>query len=356
MLERLQANLKPNEVVASVTGRFWAMDRKKEWKRTLQTYNALVFGRGHKASSGLDAISQAYAKGRTDEFIEPTVVTKNGKPVTTIRNGDSIIYFNLRSDRARQLTKVFVQKHPTEFRRQRTLREVSFVAMTDFGPDLDDIVTAYPSPNLAGTLPMALHQVRQLYVAESEKFAHVTFFINGGYSDPVAGEHRIMVPSPNVANYDERPEMSSEEITKIVIDNLKADVYDFVGLNFASPDMIAHTGNLKATIKAVENVDACLGRLVEYIRARKGVLFITGDHGNAEGLLDPKTGTPDTEHSVSPVPFLVVGPGFPKARKLRPKGVLAQVAPTVLQSLGIPIPPEMTLPSLWQRHHTARSS
>lgn len=347
MLKKLEKFLTANEQIASVSGRFWAMDRKKIWPRTQRAYDALVLGVGQTATSAEQAVQQSYAKSVTDEFIEPTVVQDGRRPVATIQDNDALIFFNCRSDRARQLTKSFVQSKFKEFPRNRVVKNLLFVALTDFGPDLENIVTAYPSPNLKGTLPMALKSLRQLYIAESEKFAHITYFFNGGYADPVAGEDRVMVASPNVDRYDSIPAMACYDLTKVVLGYLDARVYDFIGLNFANPDMVAHAGNLPASIAAVEVVDQCLGQLVEGLAKHRGILFVTADHGNIEELTRPDVASPDTEHSTNPVPLIVVGDTQPGHRKLKP-GVLAQVAPTILETLGLPKPAEMTLPSLWQ--------
>ncbi len=346
LLKNLEKSLIANEKIASISGRFWAMDRKKAWPRTQRTYEAMVLGVGQTANSPAQAIQQSYDRGVTDEFIEPTVILANGRPVAKIQNDDALIFFNCRSDRARQLTKSFVQSKFKEFTRRQTPQNLLFVAMTDFGPDLENIVTAYPSPNLRGTLPAALTGLKQLYIAESEKFAHITYFFNGGYADPVAGENRVMVASPNVDRYDSTPAMASFDITKVVLDYFNAKAYDFIGLNFANPDMVAHSGNLKASIKAVEVVDKCLGQLVDGMAKHRGILFVTADHGNIEELTRPAQNTPDTEHSTNPVPFIVVGDPQLNHRTLKP-GVLGQVAPTILETLGLPKPAEMILPSLW---------
>lgn len=348
MVQKLEVGLRPNEQIATISGRFWAMDRKKDWPRTKQTYDAMTLGKGNRAASASEAIASAYHRGVTDEFIEPTVIMKRRRPVAVVKNSDSLIFFNLRSDRARQLTKAFVQRKFNWFIRRKPLPRLFFVAMTDFGPDLENVVTAFPSPNLTGTLTMALRRYRQLYIAENEKFAHVTYFFNGGYADPVAGEERIMVPSPDVSSYDQRPEMSANEITDIVLKKLEAREYDFISLNFANPDMVAHTGNLAATITAVETVDNCVGRIAAVIERQRGSLFIVGDHGNAEGLINPDNGAKDTEHSTCPVPFIADVTGRFAKRTLGNSGVLGQVAPTILDTLGATIPMEMNLPSLWR--------
>ncbi|USN53839.1 MAG: 2,3-bisphosphoglycerate-independent phosphoglycerate mutase [Candidatus Nomurabacteria bacterium] len=349
MLHKLEKTLRPNERVVSIAGRLWAMDRKKNWQRTDASYHMLIEGQGHQVKSASEAISQGYAHGTTDEFIEPSVIFEKDKPVGRIEDGDAVIYFNLRSDRARQLTKPFVQDNFKEFRRRKVMHDLAFVAMTDFGPDLNHLLTAYPSVDIQGTLPMALKGKRQMYIAENEKFAHVTYFLNGGYANPVANEDRIMIPSPAVAHYDEVPGMSTPGITLRTLSVLQKKQYDFIGMNFANCDMVGHTGNLKAAITAVETVDEAIGTLYKEIQKQDGLLFITADHGNVESMLFPETGEADTEHSQNPVPFIIAGKVPKQFNILKKDGVLGQVAPTVLDTLGIPIPTEMKLSSLWQK-------
>ncbi|MFA6409953.1 MAG: 2,3-bisphosphoglycerate-independent phosphoglycerate mutase [Candidatus Buchananbacteria bacterium] len=330
------------EWIATVTGRFYAMDRKKSWSRTEAAYNAMVLGKGATAKSPQLAITQAYNRQETDEFIPPYVIKRNGKPLAKIKDGDAVIFFNLRSDRARQLAKAFVQTdfgnhNPGAFKRKKILKDLAFVAMTDFGPDLDSILSAYPSADLAGTLPMVIDGRKQLYIAEKEKYAHVTYFFNGGYANPVAGEDRVLIPSPNVNSYDLKPEMSVYQITARVIKELEN--YQFMVINFANPDMIGHTGNLKACIKAVQHVDKCLEKVKTEVLKRKGTLVVTADHGNAEKMLDLETGEVYTEHTSNPVPFILVEPK--KSKRQLKKGKLGDVAPTILKLMKINKPKEM---------------
>lgn len=330
--------------VATIMGRYYAMDRNKQWDRTAAAYRAIVEAEAaHRVDDPRQAISQAYNRGESDEFIQPTVVGN----YRGVADNDAVIYFNLRSDRARQLTKALVQtdfemlnEHTHPFHRSRVVRGLTFVAMTDFGPDLDDILTAYPAVELGGTFPMALRGKRQLYIAESEKFAHVTYFFNGGYANPVAGEDREMVPSPDVKTYDLTPAMSSQAITDRVVEAVKRELYDVVVLNYANTDMLAHTGNLAAGIAAMEATDCCLGRLAAAVLAAGGLLAVTGDHGNLEEMMNLVTGEVDTEHSTNPVPFYLVSGRFAR-HQLHP-GALGDVAPTLLRLIDQPIPPEMT--------------
>ncbi len=337
--------------VATIMGRFYGMDRNKIWSRTELAYRAMTEGQAaHRVDDPLEAISQAYNRGESDEFIKPTVIaTFDG-----IRDGDAMIHFNLRSDRARQLSKPFVQAKFEElnastkpFTRSRVIRDLLFVAMTDFGPDLGDILTAYPAVQLHDTLPMVLHDRRQLYIAESEKYAHVTYFFNGGYADPVGGEDRVMIPSPDVRTYDQTPAMSSHVLTDRVIQSLEQKSHDIIVLNYANTDMVAHTGVLKAGIAAMEATDACLGRLEQAVLKANGTLLVTGDHGNLEEMINLKTDEVDTEHSANPVPLFVVSKNLGQL-KLRSDGALGDVAPTILKLFGRQQPSDMTGRSIIQ--------
>ncbi|MBU4332448.1 2,3-bisphosphoglycerate-independent phosphoglycerate mutase [Patescibacteria group bacterium] len=356
LLKRWEATLEPNEQIASIMGRYYAMDRGKNWQRTEKAYNALVLGEGYSFSNAHEAVIRAYNREENDEFISPSLIIQNdaksnsakgrNKPRVLIKDDDAIIFFNLRSDRARQISKCFVQsdfnkKNPKAFRRKKILKNLFFVAMTDFGPDLGNLLTAFPARDLLGTLPMAMNGYRQLYIAESEKYAHVTYFFNGGYPDPVNKEDRIIIQSPSVRSYDERPEMSASKLTGAVIDNLKNKVYNFITLNYANPDMIGHTGNLRAGVKACEVVDKCVGILYQEIKRQNGILIVTADHGNVEEMINLKTGEIDTKHSTNPVPFILVGDKL-KNKKLASSGVLADVAPTILKLAGLEKPKEMT--------------
>lgn len=340
----------PRVQVASIMGRFYAMDRKKAWDRTKMAYEAMTLGQGQTARSVEDAVSQAYNRGESDEFILPTVIVDSAnKPLGAIGDDDVVVFFNLRSDRARQLSKVFVQnnfeeKNPGSFKRDGMIKNLLFVALTDFGPDLDSILTAFPSIDLKGTLVEAMADHRQLYIAENEKYAHVTYFFNGGYDRSIVGENRINIPSPAVATYDLKPAMSAREITKYVIKALNKKQFDFVVINFANLDMVGHTGNLAAAIKAVEVVDECLGDIVKIVLKKKGTAVITADHGNVEDMINLKTGEVETEHSCNPVPFLLINEQ--EKYQLKKDGSLCNIAPTVLEVLGIDKPSEMSADSL----------
>jgi len=351
LIQDIQKAFKNGETIATVAGRFYAMDRKKTWERTKKAYDALVNGIGKKAVSAQAAITESYNRGESDEFVEPYIITKDGKPLPRIANGDSVIFFNLRSDRARQLAKVFVQKdlcklNTSCFGRKKFLKDLLFVAMTDFGPDLDNILTAFPSADIKHTLPMELINLKQLYIAETEKYAHVTYFFNGGYAQAIAGEARQVIFSPDVKSYDATPAMSSDGLTKEILNNLAKRKFDFTVLNFAAPDMIGHTGNLTAGVECCHKVDKYLGEIVEaYLRAA-GTVLVTADHGNIEEMINLKTGEIDTEHSCNQVPFIAVNKNMANRIKLRSGGVLGDIAPTILKLLGLPKPKEMTGQSL----------
>lgn len=344
MVNMIEQNLK-DERIATIMGRFYAMDRTKKWERTEKAYNAIVLGEGKTAKSAHEAITEGYNRGETDEFIEPYVITENDKPVAKISDGDSVIFFNLRSDRARQLTKVFVQdefnkKNPGAFHRRKVLKNIRFVAMTDFGPDLDSILSAYPSVDLRDTLPMQLAHLRQLYIAETEKYAHVTYFFNGGYTGVIAGEEQKIIPSPDVKFYNEVPEMSSRELAGEVVKNVRGKKYDFTVLNFAAPDMIGHTGDLKAGVKCCEAVDKYLGEIADAYRKEGGTVIVTADHGNVEEMISLETGEINTEHSTSMVPFIIVNDGLKDKIKLK-EGTLGDIAPTILELLNVKKPKKM---------------
>ncbi|MFH1867035.1 MAG: 2,3-bisphosphoglycerate-independent phosphoglycerate mutase [Patescibacteria group bacterium] len=343
------------EIVVSVVGRFYAMDRKKFWSSTEKTYNLLTQGKGLVATDPEQAIRHAYNRGESDEFISPTVIVDaKNKPIGRINSYDAVIFFNLRSDRARQMAKPFVQKefeklNPQAFKRKKILKHLRFVAMTDFGPDLGGIITAYPSVDIKNSLPVVLKNLRQLYISETEKYAHVTYFFNGGYANPVAGENRIAVPSPRVSLYDQVPGMSANKTTALVVKHLKQGNYDFITLNYPNPDMIAHTGNFAACVKAMEIIDAALAKIGQAIKQKQGSFFITADHGNVEELINAKTGEINTDHSAFSVPAVLVHHDLKGKKFSRRKGILADVAPTILDWLKITKPKEMSGMSLFRR-------
>ncbi|MDI6778053.1 MAG: 2,3-bisphosphoglycerate-independent phosphoglycerate mutase [Patescibacteria group bacterium] len=331
--------------IASLIGRFYAMDRAKNWKRLGIAYDLLVNGKGDKYKNSEDAISSNYKKGISDEYTQPSVIIGNGKPVARIKNNDAVIFYNLRSDRARQFTKLFVLEKSAETKLPSPrLKNLYFVAMTHFGPDLP-VHTAFLSNSVDGTLPVALRDLRQLYVAETEKFAHITYFLNGGYADPIAGEDRLMIPSPVIDNYAKKPEMSAPKITDETLKFLKAEKYDFIAVNFANADMVGHTGNIKAAIKAVEAVDKSAAKIYKEVSKRGGTLVVTADHGNADCMWDEKANLPMTFHTKNPVPFIICADKF-RGKNLGSGGVLGNIAPTLCDMMEVEKLKEMKLKSL----------
>jgi len=331
--------------IATISGRYYAMDRDKRWDRTEKAYNALVFGEGLKAKSAIFALEESYAKGITDEFVIPTVIVDgDGNPRATVQAGDSIVFFNFRPDRARQLSYAFCDEDFQGFDRKKGRIPVHYVCMTTYDAKIKNAYIAYKPQSLDNILAEVLSKagLRQLRIAETEKYAHVTFFFNGGIEKSYPGEDRILIPSPKVATYDLKPEMSAYEVTEKVIEQIEQDIYDVIIMNYANPDMVGHTGIFEAAVKAVETIDQCMGRVEEVVRRKNGTLIITADHGNAEKMVDYETGQPHTAHTDSKVPFILIG-----ERNFRLRlGKLADVAPTMLQLLGIEKPHEMTGQSL----------
>jgi 2,3-bisphosphoglycerate-independent phosphoglycerate mutase len=326
--------------VASAVGRYYAMDRDKRWERTEQAYRLLRYGEGRARRDPVNAIRESYGDGITDEFVKPIVIVdERDKPVGAIQDSDSVIFFNFRSDRARQITRAFTEDGFIFFNRGPK-PEIRFTCMTyydrqfslpvAFGPEHHDQI-------LADVLAEA--GLKNLRIAETEKYAHVTFFFNGGVEPPFPGEERILIPSPRVATYDLKPEMSAHGITDEVVNQIRSERYDVAIMNYANADMVGHTGNLEATIKAIEVIDASLGRVVEAARAKGGTAIITADHGNAEQMIDPVTGQIFTAHTTNPVPVILIGD---HRCKLRGSGSLRDIAPTMLGLLGLRKPEQMT--------------
>ena len=337
--------------VATVGGRYYAMDRDNRWDRIALAYFAMTRGEGLRASSAEQAIQQSYDKGVTDEFILPTVVMEDNHPVALVKAGDAVIHYNFRPDRARQLTKAFVMNElppqaEGKFGRGPRIADLQFVMMTAYEEGLDAEV-AYRADEVEMPLARVISEagLRQFHTAETEKYAHVTYFINGRRETPFRGEDRQLVPSPKVPTYDLQPEMSAAGVTDVAVERIRAGEYDLVIMNYANADMVGHTGVLAAAIKAVEAVDTGVGRVVEATLAVGGGLLITADHGNAEQLIEYDTGKPFTAHTTNPVPLYLVAPQYAQAR-LRGDGILADIAPTILQIMGIPQPKDMTGRSL----------
>jgi 2,3-bisphosphoglycerate-independent phosphoglycerate mutase len=329
--------------VATVTGRYFAMDRDKRWDRVALAHAALVAGDGHRATSGVAAMEAAYARGETDEFVKPTVVVdSDGKPVGSVRDGDAILFFNFRADRAREITRAFTQEGFHDFERKAAPRLSAYVCLTEYDKTFG-LPVAFAPQDLTEIFPEIVSHagIAQLRCAETEKYAHVTFFFNGGRETVYPGEERILVPSPrDVKTYDHKPEMSAREVTDRLVQAIGTGRHGFILVNYANPDMVGHTGILEAAQKAVRVVDECVGRLWQAARARGMAMVITADHGNCEMMTDPVTGQPHTAHTLNPVPFILADPAF-KGAKLRAKGILADVAPTLLQVMGLPQPKEM---------------
>jgi len=326
--------------LATVSGRFYAMDRTKNWERLIRAYDTMTKGVGMKAESMEEAVEKSYKIGNTDEFLEPTVITEKGKPVAKIKEGDGIFFFNFRSDRARELSKFFVGTKIKEEidLKMKKYKKLSFVAMTEFGPDLN-LKTAYPSSPIINTMPSLMQDYKQLYISGSEKYAHVTYFINGGYPNPVDGEERIVVSSPSVRSYAEKPEMSSEEITGLIEQYLENDIYNYIVVNFPNADMVGHTGSYHATIRAVECLDEKLKRIYSKVVSKGGTLVVTADHGNADIIVDPETSRPFSFHTKNPVPFIIATEEKEFHNlKLQKNGKLANILPTILEIAGVDAP------------------
>ncbi|MBD3299949.1 MAG: 2,3-bisphosphoglycerate-independent phosphoglycerate mutase [Candidatus Moranbacteria bacterium] len=326
--------------IASIGGRFYAMDRTKNWERLKIAYNCLVNSKGDKANNAFEAIDQAYSKVNSDEYIPPTVIYEKNKPVANIKDNDAVIFFNLRSDRARQFTKLFVLKNPQEFVRPKPfLKNLFFVTLTGFGPKIN-VETAFNGEIIPKTLPRLVNK-KQLYITETEKFSHVTYFLNGKCPHPVNSESRIMIPSPKTENYAETPHMSASIITDVVVRYIQEESYEFIFINFANPDMLGHTGNIKAAVEGISFLDKCLGKIYKRVCQKGGILFICSDHGNADEMSDRLTGEKITYHTKNKVPLIV---SSKRIKELEAGGCLANLAPTILKTLDQPIPQIMDKP------------
>lgn len=353
--------------IASITGRYYAMDRDNNWERTRKTYQALVSGIGETAFSAEEAVKKSYSQSLTDEFILPTIIlNENKKPVSLISDNDSIIFVNYRIDRPRQLTEAFIlpdfenlkrkkpfdpytekyykktyveQKISKTFKRDKILKNLCFVTMTEYEKDLPCLV-AFPPLKISFPLSMVIAEagLRQLHISETEKERFVTYYFNGQREDPFLNEDRIIIPSPNVPTYDLKPEMSANSVTEELIKRIEMNIYNFILVNFANPDMVGHTGNLRAGIKACEVIDSCLGRIYQSINKNNLSCIITADHGNIEEMINLATGEIDTEHSGNLVPFIFIDKDLRGKNIFLPTGILADVAPTVLKVIGIDIP------------------
>ena len=316
--------------IATVSGRYFAMDRDKRWERVKLAYEALALGKGEHATDAVTAIEDSYAHNITDEFIKPTVITKNGEVPTTIKDGDSVISFNFRTDRPREITQVLTQTDMPEFGMKKL--SVHYTTMTEYDKTYENVDVIFETDNLNNTIGevMQRNQKKQIRIAETEKYPHVTFFFNGGREIPFEGEERIMIPSPKVATYDLQPEMSAMEVTDAIVPQIENETADFIVLNYANADMVGHTGIFAAAIKAVETVDACVERLVTAALTHDYTVFLTADHGNADYMIN-EDGTPNTAHTLNPVPLFVIDKEWRGTVK---PGKLGDIAPTILNGNG----------------------
>ena len=332
--------------IASLSGRYYAMDRDNNWDRVQKAYDSLTKGEGVKATDAVKAMEESYANDVTDEFVLPTVITaEDGTPLSVVKDGDSVIFFNFRPDRAREMTRAFCDDKFTGF--ERDFLKTTFVCFKDYDETIPNKIIAFEKEAIANTLGEYLAKCgkKQLRLAETEKYAHVTLFFNGGVEEPNVDEFRLLVNSPkDVATYDLKPEMSAPEVGMDLVEAIKSDKYDAIIINFANPDMVGHTGVIPAAVKAVEKVDELVGKAVDAVKEVDGALFICADHGNAEKMIDYETGEPHTAHTTNPVPFILVNadPSY----KLREGGCLADIAPTLLELMGLEQPKEMTGKSL----------
>lgn len=333
--------------IATISGRYYGMDRDNHWERTSLVYNAITNGQGETTNTALKAITQSYNKAITDEFIMPTVITQDNKPIALAKDGDSMIFFNFRSDRARQISMAFMAKKMPYFKRNPAFEHLYFVGMIPYGYEEElklNLQSAYEPGRIKKTLGevLSLNNLKQFHTAETEKYAHITYFFNGGKEEPFSGEDRLLIPSPRIASYDLKPEMSIREVNKNAIDRINKNVYDFIVINFANPDMIGHTGNFKAAISTCEEVDKQLELIIKAVLGKKGLIMVTADHGNIEQMVNPRTGEPDTEHTKNPVPFILVSKkNNIEHLGLRTGGVLADISPSILEFLNINQPTEM---------------
>lgn len=331
--------------IASVMGRYYAMDRDNRWDREEKAYRALTLGEGNRAASALEAIQASYDADVTDEFVVPAVIEKDGQPVATVQDKDTIIFYNFRPDRAREITRAFCADDFDGFDRGPR-KDITYICFTEYDVTIPNKEVAFHQVELKNTFGeyLAAHGKTQARIAETEKYAHVTFFFNGGVEKPNKGEDRILVNSPKVATYDLKPEMSAYEVCDKLVEAIRSDKYDVIIINFANPDMVGHTGVEKAAIAAVEAVDTCVGRAVEALKEVDGQMFLCADHGNAEQLIDYETGEPFTAHTTNPVPFILIN--YDPVYTLKEGGCLADIVPTLIEMMGMEQPKEMTGHSL----------
>ncbi len=356
LLDKIK-KIKIDAKICDISGRFYAMDRDNHWERTEKAFNAMTKGESdEKFENPISAIESSYKKQIYDEEFIPVVLTKKGKPVGLIEDKDAVIFFNFRADRARQISEAFILPGFERFPRVFDFSKLFFAGMTQYDKDLPLDAFAFKPIEIKKPLAKILSDadLKQLHISETEKYAHVTYFFNAGIEEPFPGEDRIVIPSPRVSSFDQKPEMSAYKVTDEILKAVSENKYDFILANFANPDIVAHTGNLKATIEAVEVTDKCVGKIVNMVLSKNGVVFITADHGNAEELQNIKTGEIDKEHSTNPVPFIIIGHnwegknlGLPDSvggdlSLVTPSGVLADIAPTILKVMGMKPSNDMT--------------
>lgn len=332
--------------IASIMGRYYVMDRDNRWDRVEKAYRAMVNGEGNQANSAAEAIQSSYDSDVNDEFVVPTVILENGKPVATIKENDSVIFYNFRPDRAREITRAFCDDNFTGFDRGAKRMNLTYVGFVEYDVTIENKLVAFHKVSIDRTFGQFLAEknLKQLRMAETEKYAHVTFFFNGGVEVPNEGEERILVNSPKVATYDLQPEMSAYTVAEKLVEAIKSQKYDVIVVNFANPDMVGHTGIVNAAVKAVEAIDECVGKVYDALMEVDGQMFICADHGNVEQLIDYTTGEPFTAHTTNPVPFILVN--YDKDYTLKEGGCLADIAPTLIDMMGLEKPVEMTGKSL----------
>ena len=352
-LKELRERMTGQSQIATIMGRFYAMDRNKNWGRTQKAYKTLLgFDAEFTANSAEAAIEQAYNREETDEYIQPTVIAEKKQPIAKVSDDDVIYFYNARSDRARQLTKVFSQldfqeENPSAFEREEVLENIKVVALTDFGPDLDRVISAFGTPDIPNCLAQAVGESRkQLYISETEKYAHVTFFLNGGFPKPINGEDRELIRSDASHTFADNPQMEARQITDKIIDYIREEKYDFICVNLPNADMVGHTGDIEATKDAVSVVDNQVARIIKQVQQKSGTTVITADHGNAEEMRHKDTKEKITEHSDNPVPFIVIDDQLKQKNTQMKSGKLANVAPTILNLMNIKKPKDMTAESL----------
>ena len=341
--------------IATIAGRFYAMDRNNNWDRTQKAYLAITEGIGNKSDNPIKAIEESYKKKIYDEEFVPTVICQKGEPVVKISDNDAVIFYNFRPDRARQITKAFVLPVFNKFDRSKYLKNLFFACFTEYEKGLP-VEIVFPSEDISNTLGEIISKagLKQLRISETEKYAHVTYFFNSGQEKKSEGEDHVLVPSPQVSSYDLKPEMSAPELTKKLLELISGDKYDFILINYPNPDMVGHTGKIDAAIRAVETIDNCVDKIVKSVLSKEGVVLLVADHGNAEVMFNMQTGQIDKEHTSNPVPFIIVGKQFTgrsfgwqnvvgsDLSLVQPQGILSDVAPTILKIMGLDIPKEMT--------------